>query len=531
MTIDHAGLASTAQKTAQDPGSVSASPARSNSSSSRLGPARHYYDIPDSASAATLARLQKQDHDPHRRILLRGATLVTMDSQQGDLLAGDLLIEGSKIGAIGQDLSDRYSPDIVVVDMAGMILMPGMVDSHRHCWQSAFRRLIVDADLDDYVATTHGGMALHYRPEDMYAGTLVACLGALQSGVTTVLDFSHNSRSAEHSDAVFQAYKDAGIRAVHAAAAPNAGDWDHQWPEDMLRLRDKHCSPPGSTSTIRMGIDMYRERPVRELLDFARDNGFEVTFDGVHGSASAAEMIQLGTEGFLGPHVSLIHCNDMPDELWALLAETGTGVTLAPTSDEQIGIADAIPPIQQALDHGMGPSLSVDVEISLAGDMFTQMRCLLATQRMGITGRRYAGEADPPRMLTNKDVLAFATVNGAAHVGLGTATGRLAPGLEADIVALRAEDLVTMPLNNAVGTIVQGVDSAGVDTVIVGGSLRKWAGSSLFPDTRKLREQIHASRDYLARRSGWVVDPTHPSGNRQNTFDHLNRYLNARKGN
>ncbi|MGO4247623.1 amidohydrolase family protein [Paenarthrobacter sp. RAF54_2] len=528
MSIDHAGLTGIST-TAQLGPQVPASPAGSNTvDATSQRPARRYYEISPAESAHTLARIQNQS-PATRRVLLRGATVVTMDARLGDLPTADLLIEGSKIVAVGKDLAATSSVDTISVDMAGMILMPGMIDSHRHCWQSAFRRLAVDADLDAYVATTHGGMALHYRPEDMYAGTLAACLGALQSGITTILDFSHNSRSREHSDAVFQAYKDAGIRAVHAAAAPNAGEWDHQWPEDMLRLRDEYCSS-GSASSIRMGIDMYRERPVRELLDFARDNGFGVTFDGVHGLGSADEMIQLGSEGYLGPHVSLIHCNDMPDELWQMLAATGTGVTLAPTSDEQIGIADAMPPIQQALDHGIAPSLSVDVEISLAGDMYTQMRCLLATQRMGIAGRRYAGETNPPRMLTNKDVLALATANGAAHVGLGSTAGLLAPGFEADIVALRAEDLATMPLNNAIGTIVQGVDSAAVDTVIVAGSIQKWAGSSLYQGTNALRERIHASRDYLAAQSGWTVDPTQPTGNRKSSFEHLNSYLNARKG-
>jgi cytosine/adenosine deaminase-related metal-dependent hydrolase len=528
MSIDHAGFAGIST-TAQPGPRVPASPAGSTTvDAAQQRPARRYYEISPAESAETLARIQNQAR-AGRRILLRGATIVTMDADLGDLPTADVLIEGSKIAAVGHDLPAAHYGDTISVDMAGMILMPGMIDSHRHCWQSAFRRLAVDADLDTYVATTHGGMALHYRPEDMYAGTLASCLGALQSGITTILDFSHNSRSGEHSDAVFQAYKDAGIRAVHAAAAPNAGEWDHQWPEDMLRLREQYCSP-GSASSIRMGIDMYRERPVRELLDFARENHFNVTFDGVHGSGSAEEMIQLGTEGYLGPHVSLIHCNDMPNEMWELLAETGTGVTLAPTSDEQIGIADAMPPIQQALDHGITPSLSVDVEISLAGDMYTQMRCLLATQRMGIAGRRYAGEPNPPRMLTNKDVLTFATANGADHVGLGSTAGRLAPGCEADIIALRAEDLTTMPLNNAIGTIVQGVDSAAVDTVIVAGSVQKWAGTSLYQETDALRDLIHASRDYLAAQSGWSVDPTQPMGNRKNNFEHLNRYLNARKG-
>jgi len=489
---------------------------------------RSYHEITDAQAAATLERIARQG--PDAGILFRGATVVTMDPAIGDLAAGDLLVRGGVIQAVGGDLTDHPAGvDAVAVDAGGMILMPGLIDSHRHAWQAAFRRLIVDADLDGYVATTHGGMALGYRPEDMYIGSLASALGAIESGITTILDFSHNSRSSAHNDAVIQAYLDSGIRAVHAAAAPNAGPWDRQWPEDLVRLRDQHGRSAASRVTIRMGIDMHRVRPLPELLSFARSHGLGVTFDGVHGTASSAEILGLAAEGLLDSDITVIHANDMDEAGWAALAAHRVGVTLAPTSDEQIGIADALPPVQAALDHGIRPSLSVDVEISLAGDLFSQMRCLLTTQRMNVTARRYRGEKTVPALLTHREALEFATVRGAADLGLSGVTGTLTPGLAADVVVLRAEELDNMPLNNAIGTIVQGVDSRHVDTVLVAGQVRKWRGRSTYADVAALRTRLRRSRDHLADVAGWTLDPVHPPSNSRVNVENLRTYLDARR--
>ncbi|MEN3356374.1 MAG: hypothetical protein V7637_356, partial [Mycobacteriales bacterium] len=424
-------------------------------------PPRSYHETDAAEGAELLARLRGLGVDG--RVLLRGATVVTVDPAVPDLPAGDVLIEGSVIAAIGPDLATRAGPGTVAVDLAGMILMPGFVDGHRHCWQNQLRHLICDAGIDEYIAMTHGTTALHYRPEDMFAGDLVTLAGALDAGFTTVLDFSHNSRSRAHSDAVFAAYGEVGIRVVHTSAPPNAGQWEEQFPADLPRLREAYC-PDGGLTTLRMGIDLRRVLPAAELVRIARGYGLGITFDGVMGPPSSAEVADLGGQGVLGPDVTLVHATDMSDLAWRHIADAGTRVTLAPTSDEQLGLADGVPPVQKALDHGVRPSLSVDVEISLSNDMFTQMRCVLLTQRMQATQRRYAHDPEAPAFIANRDVLEFATARGAAAVGLGAVTGTLTPGKQADIVAVRAEDVNNLPLNNAVATIVQGCDTRNIDT-------------------------------------------------------------------
>lgn len=490
-------------------------------------PPRSYHDRDQADMAGLLGRLRSADGTG--RVLLRGGTVLTMDPRIGDLAAGDVLVHGSQIEAVGQDLSGRSGdPGIIVVDVPGMIVLPGLVDGHRHCWQNQFRRLICDADIDEYIAMTHGSTALHYRPADMFAGDLISLLGALDSGVTCVLDFSHNSRSPEHSDAVFDAYRESGARTVHVSAPPNAGQWAEQFPDDLLRLRAEHGTA-NPLVTVRMGIDLRRVRPAAELMEYARAHGFAITFDGVMGPPSSAEVEELGVKGSLSPDVTLVHCTDMSELAWRYIADSGTHVTLAPTSDEQLGLADGVPPVQRAVDFGILPSLSVDVEISLSSDLFSQMRCVLLTQRMHATQRRYRGDTSAPRFIGHRDVLEFTTVAGAADVGLGDQIGSLTPGKQADIVVIRAEDINNLPLNNAVGTVIQGTDTRNVDTVFVAGQVRKWCGELVGVDIERVRRLAYESRDYLASQAGFTIDPVTAPTRREIQDPYLRDYFASRE--
>jgi cytosine/adenosine deaminase-related metal-dependent hydrolase len=472
----------------------------------------------------TLERLTGANADRKRRILFEGGTVISMDPQVGDFVQADVLVEGTKIVAVGPNLKAAgRDGQAIVVDATGTIVMPGLVDGHRHCWQNQFRRLIPNVDGNDaYIAVTHQWLALHYRPEDIYAGNLITALGCIDAGITCLLDFSHNSRSAAHSDAAIRALIEAGIRGVHASAPPNAGGWDEQWPQDLVRLKREYFSSAEQLLTLRIGLygspdllgDLFM---TPERLAFARDLGIAVSVDGVIGHdpslterpgrpLTSANLEQLGGAGLLGPDVTLIHCLDLSDAAWRTIAESGTKVCLAATSDAQLGLAEAIPPIQKALDYEIRPALSIDVEVSLTTDMFSQMRAVLQTQRMLAFNRRYQGDKDYPRPLTVRDVLEFATVQGASANGLSNTVGSLTPGKEADLVLIGAEDVNTMPLNNAVGTIVSGADSRNVEAVFIAGMVRKWRGELVGQDLSRIRRLVHESRDHILNKSGYPFD-------------------------
>lgn len=489
----------------------------------RLGAVVPYYKQPAAVWEEIFRRLNiKNDR---RKLLFRGASILTLDSEIGDFDFGDILINGRKIEAVGPCLSDCVTEDTVVIDAGGMIILPGIIDGHRHCWQNQFRRIIPDADLTEYVKTLHGDFAMQYTPHDMYVGNFLTMLTLLDAGVTTVADCAHNTRSRAHADATFKSYLDSGIRAVHVGAPSSTGEWEEHLPEDLKRLRQQYCSEDDSLCTVRMGIDMRRVMPIADLLAWARGNDFGIHLDGVMGQRSL-EIVELGKAGLLGPDLTLIHCNDMPEEAWRMIRDSGTKVTLATTSEQQLGLGSGVPALQGALDHGLRPCLSGDVEVCLAGDMFTQMRTTVTTQRMMIYARRYAGEKGAPQLITHRDVLEFTTLRAAEAVGLGDRIGTLTPGKYADFIVIRAEDLNNMPLNNAVGTTVLATESRNVEMVFVNGQVRKWHGQLVGQDIDALREMVRASRGRIAHAIGFEICPCHNLNvHHKGNFDTINDLL------
>ncbi|MFF1321124.1 amidohydrolase family protein [Streptomyces chartreusis] len=457
--------------------------------------------LDDSVRKGLLDRLRASAGGRDRRVLLTGATVVTMDPALGVLNRGDVLIEGEVIAAVGEDLrAQGAATDAVVIDATGCVVAPGFVDTHRHAWETQLRRVMPDVDdLGGYVTTTLLGYAPVYRPQDMYVGTRLAALTALDSGITTMLDFSHNSRTAAHSDAAVQALADSGIRGVHAAMAPHFGEWDKQWPTDVARLQKEYGS---GLLTFRIATLATGEIAGPELeygprlAAAARELGVGVSVDAVFGLPSSQAILEWERQGLLGPDLTLIHSTGLTPDAWRAIGDSGTTIALAPTSDAQIGLESAIPAVDEALAVGVRPGLSIDVEVALASDMFTQMRALHAIQRMRAVNAAYGTDAQPRRIST-LDVLDFATLQGARTNGLGEVTGSLTPGKQADVLVVRAEDVNNMPLNDAVGTLVLGTDARNVDTVFVAGQVRKWDGRLLDVDLAALRDDVATSRDYV----------------------------------
>lgn len=442
--------------------------------------------------------------DPLRRILLTGGAVVTMDPEIGDLSRGDVLLEGSKIIDVGADLrAAGAATDAIVVDTSSAVVCPGFVDTHRHAWETQLRRIMPDVnDLGEYVMSTLSGLAPRYEPADIYTGTRLAALTALDSGVTCMLDFSHNSRTAEHSDAAIAALADARIRGVHASMGPHFGQWDHQWPADVKRLREQYFSSDNQLLTLRLAALATDEVAGpdlafgAELARVAQELDLWVSIDAVFGAASSAAILDWHDVGILDDRLTLIHCTGLTDEAWAAIGAAGTSVSLAPSSDAQIGLESAVPAVDEALRAGIRPGLSIDVEVALPSDMFTQMRTLLAIQRMLAVNSVYGSTTEPQR-ITTRDVLDFATLQGAYANGLGDVTGSLTPGKQADLLIVAAADINNMPLNDAVGTVVLGADPRNIEAVVVAGQVVKWDRALVGVDLAQLRDEVTASRDRL----------------------------------
>ncbi len=472
------------------------------------------------ANDAVLDRMQATSADVRRRVLLRGGTVLTMDPRLGDFATADVLIEGSKIVAVGPDLASSASDgQAIVVDLNGAIVMPGMHDTHRHAWQGQFRRLLPDAGVTQYAQVMHALIGPLYRPEDMYAGNLISALGAIECGITCVLDFSHNTRTPGHADAAIDAWADAGIRAVYAPSAPLVGDWQSEhWQDDLKRLRQERFASDDQLLSLGLGLVCQAGRQTisqlaneegllsEQTLRFARELDVYVSVDGAVGPVASDQFERLGAAGLLQAGTTYIHCRDLTDRAWQEIVDSGGNVSLAPTSDAQFGQPDSIVPIQQVLDLGLRPSLSVDVECCLPTDMFAQMQFVLNTQRTAAANGPGQSGTNAPAAISARDVLDFATVQGARVNGLLAKCGTLTPGKDADVVIIRADTFTTMPLNNAVGTVVLGSGTSNIDGVLIAGQLRKWRGELVGDDISRVRRLVTESRDHLISASGYDLN-------------------------
>jgi 5-methylthioadenosine/S-adenosylhomocysteine deaminase len=191
----------------------------------------------------------------------------------------------------------------------------------------------------------------------------------------------------------------------------------------------------------------------------------------------------------------------MPETSWQMIVNTGGNVSIACPIEMEMG--HGVPPIQQALDHGIRPSLSADVETEIPSEFFAQMRAVFTLQRMLLLGRQRSGEQNLPPLLTVREVIEFATIEGAKDNGLDRKIGTLTPGKEADIILLRMDAINVMPVNNVYGAIVLGMDTSNVDTVLIGGKLRKRKGKLVGVDLNRVSRLGHQSRDYVVSKAGW----------------------------
>lgn len=445
--------------------------------------------------AGALERIWRQNAAPNQHILLKGGTVVSMDPKAGDFVKGDVLIQGKKIMAVAGEV--KAPAQAQLIDASNTIVIPGFVDAHRHSWEGQLRRIIPNGAIAAYMAATHQGFARHYRPHDMYVGNLITALGCIDAGITCIIDNSHNSRTSAHSDAAIQALFDSGIRAVHASGAPQAGDWDKQWPQDLARIQKRFFDSDDQLVTLRMYSGLNRAN-----WAMARQLGLRITTE----STGSALIEEFSNEKLLGPDNTYNHCNGWPDAVWRLVRDSGGTVNVCPRSDPQYGLGEGIPAFQKALDHGIRPGFSIDNETSYGTDMFTEMRVAFNIQRAMATNRKLNGDTNSPAMVTVREVLECATSSGAANAGLLHKCGTLTPGKEADIVMIRTDDINLYPSNHAIGTVVAAADIRNIDTVIIGGKVRKLRGKMVGVNMEKFRQLVDESRNDLFARAGYKLD-------------------------
>jgi 5-methylthioadenosine/S-adenosylhomocysteine deaminase len=409
------------------------------------------------------------------RLLIKGGDVIDTEPQPVVRRGTDVLVEDGLIAAVGADLAAAGAE---VVDATDRIVLPGLVDTHRHLWQTPLRALTVDDDLGSYLNLVLGRLAPRYRPEDLRLATLAGALECLDAGVTTVQDFSHIQYTPQHADAAIEALRAAGIRAVFGYGYPTF-DLTGRRPDDVRRVRAQYFAGDAGLLTMALAPVGPSYAPIELAEEDWRLAGELDLPIVVHiGSGPVAErpVDALRQRGLLRASTLYVHGNSLPDEELALIADSGAAASVAPAVEQLMGVG--APMIGRLRAAGITTGLGVDAVTTVAGDMFSVLR---AAQ---LTGRVSAAEA-----------LRMATVDGARALGLDDRIGSLRPGKQADVVLLRADALNLVAAHDLVGAVVSGAHPGNVDTVLVAGRVVKRDGRLRYPG--RIADELRRSAESL----------------------------------
>lgn len=446
-----------------------------------------------------------------RTFVLRGCRMITLDDRLGDL-AGDILVVDGTIREVALRIATAECESI---DATGYLVLPGLIDSHRHTWQSPIRHTGTDWDLPRMFVELFERLGPNFRPEDVYAATLFGRLAALDAGVTTLLDWAHIQNSPDHADEAIRALRESGGRSIFAHGQP--GKDPQQWmmqstlphPADIRRLRERVLGSDDGLVTLAMaarGPEFSTLDIVEHDVRLARELGLRVT---IHIGLGANGPKYRGVErmderGLLGPDITFVHCCTSSDRELALMAQTGTTASVS-SQIAMLARGFGLPATGRLLAHGVRPGLSVDSEMAASGDLFSEMRATLGMERA--IAHNELQPRPRPVAITVRDVLALATRDGARTVGLEGRVGSITPGKAADLILVPRAVLNLAPMADPVGAVVLSGHAGNVEAVIVDGRVVKWNGRMVGADTDRVLKLLERSREYLEARAATPGTP------------------------
>ena len=415
-----------------------------------------------------------------------------MDPDIGDVQDGDIHVRDGRIVAVGHGLKARGPR----VDGRGMIAMPGLIDTHWHLWTTLYRAMSSSSPETAYFALNVAN-GVRCLPSDLFHGSRLALVDALNTGITTVHDWSHNLRSPAHADANLQAHREIGLRGRFSYGTPQGYPGTSVIDLDDIARVQREWFDAGRLPLMHLGLagrppGLVGEAVFRPEYDAARALGLPVSYHAnstrAHGAIGMIR--QLGEQDMLGPDTQLIHALYTTEAERATVRESGASVSISPWSELLIGYG--VTPVPTMEQSGMLLTLSVDT-MSLVGsaDLWSVLR---------LTTGLYRGIAEQELAVGTRRVLEMATIDAARSLGLGDVVGSLTPGKRADLILVRQHDIGTAPVTDVPNTLALATGAENVDTVIVDGRIRKSGGRLVDVDqARVVRQTEEALTALLAR--------------------------------
>lgn len=437
-----------------------------------------------------------------RPVLFRGATVLTMD-RRGIIEHGDVLVEGERISRVGENLEAPEAA--LVVDASGGILMPGMVDTHRHMWQTAMRGFGADWTLTQYFVFYYLTWGKVFRPEDIYAGNLLAAIEAIDAGVTTTVDWSHGLQTVEHGDAAVDALEEVPGRFVLAYGNLLGAPWEWTKAPEFRDFVSRRFSSRDDMLGLQLAFDVTGDPafPEKGAFESARELDLAVTTHaGVWGATNDTGIRLMSEHGFMTESVVYVHASTLSEDSYQRIAASGAYASVSTESEQSAG--QGYPPTWQLRRHGIPVSLSMDTSVWWSGDLFSAMRSTLSADRSRehLEAHR-RGETVVSSALRAEEVAHWATIGGAKAIGLGDVVGSITPGKKADLVLLKNDRSPAMfPILHPYGHVVFQAGRGDVHTVMVNGRIVKFEHRLVDVDLGKARRAVEASVEHVRSELG-----------------------------
>ncbi|MEM5518104.1 amidohydrolase family protein [Henriciella sp. AS95] len=456
------------------------------------------------------------------RILIQNADVLSMTAPEDEFIKTDVLIENGRIASIGKGLSASGAQTI---NGSGMILMPGMVDGHRHVWQTLLNGLLpkMSQKYAEYDRRVNMVYALAYEPEDMLVAQQLGGMTCIDSGVTSVVDQMHAANGDAMEQAAARGLVESGVAGVFCYQMRNGpyytvGDTytreqalaDRNQPPDERhwanaeRIRDMYFS--GKDRLVHFGIGLTgsvgSQTVDQAAEEFRRARALEVRMLTQHMNQRPGTkppilrgVADLHEAGLLGPDYLISHGVDMTDQEMGYLRDAGSGLCSTVMGEfpyEKPSVHG------RAIEVGLDVSIGVDVSIALTHDYFEHVRAaywnLFRTER----GAALSKTIEP------FDVLDIATRMGARAIGFEDEIGTIEVGKRADLVLLRTDRIGFSRLGSLAERIVTSANQSDVDTVLVNGAVKKRNGRILGLDKASLEADASQSRRNVIRRAAEI---------------------------
>jgi cytosine/adenosine deaminase-related metal-dependent hydrolase len=436
-----------------------------------------------------------------RRTLIKSAIIISMDDAIGDLPDGDVLIEGSRIVDVRSSIDLGGAAETEIVDGTGRIVIPGLINAHMHTWQTGLRGYAANWTLLEYFRRMHAGLATVFRPEDIYIATLVGALNQINHGTTTLVDWCHNNPTPDHTDAAVRGLIESGIRAAffHGSPKPEPKPGEPHFSEiphprrEVERLLAGPIADRDGLVTLGLAIlgPHYSTLDVA-MHDFRLAREFKLIASMHQGGGPAKTPVgweKLIEAGLVGASTNIVHGNDLPDDLLDRMVDLGVSFSVTPENEMIQG--HGFPITGRLLKRAVRPTIGIDLESVLGGDLFSAARVALSMQRAldNTESRKNSGAIPATTTVPVREALRWITTEGARMLGREDQIGSLTPGKLADLVIIDCSDLNLVPVHDPVSTVVMQTSLANIEAVMIGGVWKKRNGR-LLADGLEAKKQL-----------------------------------------